>query len=131
TTPPIGSHVSVTGPYVLDQLHGWMEIHPVWRIVRLASTSGGTVAASGVRIVSVTSPAHRGSNATLVAQTSARATCDLSVTLPSGAQSESTGLGEGTADSSGRVHGTWKAGTPTTPGAATATGSCGSHLATG
>lgn len=129
TSPPIGTHVSVTGPYVLDQSHGWMEIHPVWRIVRLASTSTRTVAATGVRIVSVTSPAHRGSSATLVAQTSASASCDLSVTLPSGAQSQSTGLGAGTADSSGRVQWTWKIGTRTTPGTATATVSCGSHAA--
>src|SRR5207248_2098041 len=55
-TPPIGTHVSVTGPYVLDQLHDWMEIHPVWRIVRLTSAPTSTVAASGIRIVSVTSP---------------------------------------------------------------------------
>jgi hypothetical protein len=129
TSPPIGTHVSVTGPYVLDQSHGWMEIHPVWRIVRLASTSTTTVAATGVRIVSVTSPAHRGSNATLVAQTSARATCDLSVTLPSGAQSQSQGLGAGTADSSGRVEWVWKIGATTKPGTATAVVSCGSHSA--
>jgi hypothetical protein len=127
TSPPTGTHVSVTGPYVLDQVHGWMEIHPVWRIVRLASTSGPTVAAMGVKIISVTSPAHRGSNATLIAQTSARATCYLSVTLPSGAQSQSAGLGSRTADSSGRVQWTWKIGTRTTPGTATATVSCASH----
>ena len=129
TSPPVGTHVSVTGPYVLDQSHGWMEIHPVWRIVRLASTPGSTVAATGVKIVSVTSPAHRGSNAALIAQTSARATCNLSVTLPSGAQSQSQGLGEGTADSSGRVQWVWKIGTTTKPGTATATVSCGSHSA--
>lgn len=27
--PPPGTHVSVTGPYVLDTNHGWTEIHPV------------------------------------------------------------------------------------------------------
>jgi hypothetical protein len=27
--PPVGSHVSVTGPWVLDLDHGWLEIHPV------------------------------------------------------------------------------------------------------
>lgn len=27
--PPVGSHVSVTGPHVLDLHHGWLEIHPV------------------------------------------------------------------------------------------------------
>lgn len=31
-TPPLGARVSVTGPYVLDSDHGWMEIHPVWAI---------------------------------------------------------------------------------------------------
>lgn len=28
--PKVGDRVEVTGPYVLDKLHGWMEIHPVW-----------------------------------------------------------------------------------------------------
>jgi len=130
TSPPIGTHVSVTGPYVLDQIHGWMEIHPVWRIVRLSPATASTGStASSVRIVSVTSPAHRGSNATLIAQTSARASCDLSVRLPSGAQSQSTGLGQATADTSGRVQWVWKIGTRTTPGTATAVASCGSHTA--
>jgi hypothetical protein len=27
--PPDGTHVQVTGTYVLDLLHGWMEIHPI------------------------------------------------------------------------------------------------------
>jgi len=27
--PPVGTHVQVTGPYVLDTQHGWNEIHPV------------------------------------------------------------------------------------------------------
>lgn len=31
-TPALGSEVSVTGPYVLDADHGWMELHPVWAI---------------------------------------------------------------------------------------------------
>jgi hypothetical protein len=26
--PPVGAHVQVTGSYVLDTNHGWMEIHP-------------------------------------------------------------------------------------------------------
>lgn len=28
--PPVGAHIRVTGPYVRDNDHGWMEIHPVW-----------------------------------------------------------------------------------------------------
>ena len=32
SAPPVGARVVVTGPYVLDADHGWMEIHPVWAI---------------------------------------------------------------------------------------------------
>lgn len=28
--PSLGAHISVTGPYVLDTSHGWMEIHPLY-----------------------------------------------------------------------------------------------------
>ena len=38
-TPALGNQVQVTGPYVLDQDHGWMEIHPVWSMIVLGSTS--------------------------------------------------------------------------------------------
>ena len=27
--PPVGTHISVTGPWVHDEDHGWNEIHPV------------------------------------------------------------------------------------------------------
>ncbi len=27
--PPVGSHVEMTGAYVLDQVHGWTELHPL------------------------------------------------------------------------------------------------------
>src|SRR5579862_45031 len=38
TPPPVGAHVSVTGPYVLDEDHGgWAEVHPAWAI---ATTPG-------------------------------------------------------------------------------------------
>lgn len=33
--PPPGTHVSVTGPYVLDTNHGWTEIHPVTVIAEI------------------------------------------------------------------------------------------------
>ncbi len=29
TAPPVGTRVTVTGPWVLDKEHGWNEIHPV------------------------------------------------------------------------------------------------------
>lgn len=36
TAPPTGARVAVTGPYVLDANHGWMEIHPVWALKLIA-----------------------------------------------------------------------------------------------
>lgn len=39
--PPVGTAVSVTGPYVLDSDHGWMEIHPVWTITVLSQARAG------------------------------------------------------------------------------------------
>jgi len=33
TIPPIGTHVSATGAYVLDEQHnGWAELHPLFEI---------------------------------------------------------------------------------------------------
>ena len=43
-SPRLGQHVAVTGPYVRDGVHGWMEIHPAWAIVptsRVADAAGG------------------------------------------------------------------------------------------
>ncbi|HEY7294392.1 MAG TPA: hypothetical protein VH916_05085, partial [Dehalococcoidia bacterium] len=31
--PRKGEHVQVTGAFVLDRDHGWLEIHPAWSIV--------------------------------------------------------------------------------------------------
>lgn len=36
--PPSGSHVEITGPWVLDTHHGWDEIHPVASIKILPRT---------------------------------------------------------------------------------------------
>jgi len=41
-TPPVGAEVSVTGPYVLDSDHGWMEIHPVWSVTVLAGPASSS-----------------------------------------------------------------------------------------
>jgi hypothetical protein len=142
TAPPIGTHVYVTGPYVLDEDHGgWAEIHPVWQVSTTPAPSPSpapspppsptTIApVGGVRILSVTSPVPAGSTATLIAQTSPQAACNLSVTLPSGRQSQSQGLGPATADASGRVQWTWRTGSSTNPGTATATVTCGPASAT-
>jgi len=140
SAPAIGAHVYVTGPYVLDNDHSrWAEIHPAWAISStLTSTPPGTVplptssstpAPSGVRIVSVTSPVSAGSFAMLAARSAPGAACTLSVILPSGAESQSEGLGPARADGSGTVTWSWQTGSRTTPGTATATVSCGSSSA--
>ena len=36
--PPVGSHVTATGPWVLDRDHGWQEIHPAEVLVVFCST---------------------------------------------------------------------------------------------
>lgn len=50
--------------------------------------------------------------------------CSLSVVLPSGYSSESRGLGHSTANAEGNVTWSWKIGTSTDPGTATATVTC-------
>lgn len=32
-TPPVGARITVIGPWVLDTQTGWLEVHPVWRIL--------------------------------------------------------------------------------------------------
>ena len=31
--PTVNQNITVTGPYVLDSTHGWMEIHPVYSLL--------------------------------------------------------------------------------------------------
>jgi hypothetical protein len=31
-TPPVGTHVEMTGAYVKDLIHGWLEIHPLSKV---------------------------------------------------------------------------------------------------
>ena len=37
--PPVGSRISVTGPWVLDRDHGWQEIHPVFAFNEVGAPS--------------------------------------------------------------------------------------------
>ena len=38
--PPLGAHVRVIGPYVLDSWDHWNEIHPVWKLEILSLKAG-------------------------------------------------------------------------------------------
>jgi hypothetical protein len=50
-TPAIGAQVTVTGPYVLDTNHGWMEVHPEWSVV-----AGDTTGSASSQPMPTTSP---------------------------------------------------------------------------
>lgn len=68
-----------------------------------------------LQIVSVTTPAKRGSSATLVARSVPGAYCAITVYYKSG-PSTASGLYDKVADGSGNVSWTWTVGTNTTPG---------------
>lgn len=75
-----------------------------------------TQPAASITLVSLTSPAARNSNATLVVQVAAGAACFLTYKAPSGATSGAAGLGAATANGAGQCSWTWKIGPTTTPG---------------
>lgn len=47
--PRVGEHVTMTGAYVLDSAHGWMEVHPAW-IINGRGTSAYTAAAAAASV---------------------------------------------------------------------------------
>lgn len=78
-----------------------------------------------VSVTQVLSPIAPGSYELLKARSpKADDACSLSVTLPSGAASQSNGLGVTTATAAGELLWTWLIGTRTAPGTATALVSC-------
>jgi hypothetical protein len=82
--------------------------------------------AASVRLVSVTSPAYRGNDATLVARVSSSGvTCSIRVRYRT-VWSRAKGLKPTRRPVSGRVSWTWRVGTNTTPGRWPIVVSCGS-----
>jgi hypothetical protein len=71
--------------------------------------------ASTLKITSVTSQVHAGTNATVVAQTAPGVDCQIRVTYRSG-RSRAKGLVRKTADGSGQISWTWRVGTKATHG---------------
>jgi hypothetical protein len=119
--PGVGERIRVTGPYVLDTLHDWMEIHPVWELRHLSTAS------SALRITSVTpNPVNPGQYVVLSARAPSRATCSITVTYASGHVSSAGGLEPHTASRTGSVSWRWKVGSSTGAGRATAVVACGS-----
>lgn len=70
-TPPMGSQVSITGPYVLDSDHGWMEIHPVWSLTVLSPPASPPATTASPPPASNTQPGQSPGNAAAWCQASA------------------------------------------------------------
>lgn len=95
------------------------------------STTVGATATAAVALVSVGSPIAAGAKEELVVHSPrANDLCGLSVTLPSGTSSTSTGLGAARASKTGRVAWSWKIGSSTRPGIAQAHVHCSAGLLT-
>jgi cardiolipin synthase A/B len=93
-------------------------IHPT-------TTAPVVASGHGVAITSVIASIAPGSYESLSARSSkANDSCTLSVRLPSGYSSESSGLGHATASAAGNVTWNWLIGTRTDPGTATAIVTC-------
>ena len=92
---------------------------------RTSPTSTVATGPRAVAIVSLVSPVSPGSTETLIAHSSkAGDSCTLTVTLPSGRVSTASGLGRASTDGSGTIRWTWKIGSSTGAGTATAVVSC-------
>ena len=118
--PPVSSHVSVTGVFVLDLDHGWNEIHPLASISLIPGPSPSPVptpsAAPAALFVTITSSTY----GFVAATTLPGASCTAQAKLPSGRISTAAGLqptvvagGDGGASWTYNTSSTTKAGTGT------------------
>jgi hypothetical protein len=94
--PPVGSRVSVMGPFVLDTDHGWNEIHPLESIAVVpaprpaASPSPSPTASAAPATLTVTITASTYGN--VAATTLPGASCKAQAKLPSGRMSTAAAL---------------------------------------
>jgi phosphatidylserine/phosphatidylglycerophosphate/cardiolipin synthase-like enzyme len=96
-------------------------------VVTYRTTTPSVYDGTGLTITSVLTSITPGGYESLTAHTSAAGqSCALSVVLPSGYVSQSSGLGVTSASAVGNLSWHWRIGTSTDPGTATATVSCGS-----
>jgi hypothetical protein len=125
--PTVGSHVVVTGPFVLDADHGWNEIHPLESITVVPAPAPSELpspspsSASVALSVTVTASTY----GFVAATTAPGASCTAKAKLPSGRISTAAGL-QATilAGADGTV--SWSYGTSSTtkPGIGTHTVTC-------
>ena len=131
--PVVGSHISVTGPWVLDLDHGWQEIHPVFAF----NGVGAPATPTPIQATATAAPAPAPPAAALTvgitaasygyvaAHTLAGATCTARAQLPSGSYSQAQGLQVSpTAGADGNVSWTYGTTSRTTKGTGTYTVTC-------
>jgi len=132
--PPVGTHTAVTGAWVLDTDHGWLEIHPVSSFTpdtpatptpkaTPTPTATPTPAPPPLAALSVTITAA--SYGYVAAHTLPGATCSAQARLPSGAFSRAQGLQtQPTAGANGNVSWSYNTTSRTTPGTGIYTVTC-------
>lgn len=142
--PTVGEHITVTGAYVKDADHGWMEIHPAWLINGKGSPKYTTAAAaasvqtglrgngdegtglpsatstsnsssSGISLTSFTQNVSDGSEATITVTAAPGTTASIEVDYSSEA-SHASGLSPKKVGADGTVSWSWKVGSNTTAG---------------
>jgi len=125
--PPVGSHVAATGPFVLDQDHGWNEIHPLESIAVVAAPaeSPGPTPSSAPSPVALTVTITATTYGYVAAMTLPAASCTVKAKLPSGRISTAAGLQATiTAGDDGLVSWTYGTSSTTKPGTGTHTVTC-------
>lgn len=122
--PPVGTHTTVTGPWVLDQDHGWNEIHPAEMIDSSSMPTGSApppAPAPATFSVTITASQY----GYVAAKTSPGAVCSAQAQLPSGRISTASALQiQDTAGSDGMVSWTYRTSSTTTHGTGTHTVTC-------
>ena len=131
--PAVGSHISVTGPWVLDLDHGWQEIHPVFAFNGVGAPATPTPAqatatpapAPAPPAAALTVSITAASYGYVAAHTLAGATCTARAQLPSGSYSQAQGLQVSpAAGADGNVSWTYGTTSRTTKGTGTYTVTC-------
>jgi len=130
---PVGSHVVVMGPFVLDINHGWNEIHPLESIRVVAGSKASAPTNPSPSPTESSAPAQPALTVTITtsvygavaAATLPGASCTAKAKLPSGRISTAAGLqATVVAGTDGGVSWSYRTTSTTTPGTGTHTVTC-------
>ena len=126
--PPVGTHTTVTGPWVLDLDHGWNEIHPAENFGGQVPTSTPATTptpSNQAPVAALTLTITASQYGYVAASTAPGATCSATARLPSGRASTASGLlVQQTAGPEGGVSWSYGTSSRTAPGTGTHTVTC-------